>query len=554
MPEHTSQARSPGDHQKNKKYIFKTDPWAHQLEALKRSWDKTFFALLCDYGTGKTKIVIDNAAILYEYNLITALMVIAPNGVHEDWIIDHVPKHLPDRIAHIDRSWTGSTSQKFKASLEEFWEPRNTNKLKIFTINVEALQTSSRARAFCKNFLLAFPSFLAVDESTRIKTPSAKRAKFVVNTLGKLAQYRRTMTGNEITRSPFDVYMPYLFLDQNFWHPIPNFHVFKHRYGEWKTGYTYRKSVKVDLTCSFCSEDISEIKLKRLSDRLFPVCPLCSKVIPVEEVPGKARKIINDNGKFEYPTLINYKNLEELRARTRECSYIIKAEECQDLPPKIYKPIYTQMNEEQIQVYKELKTKLITEYKGTELTVTHKIALSVRFQQIVGGFFPETEEPLGDTNPKIERLLYDLEDVDCPDPLIIWAVFKPELRALYSALRKEYNAPVALYYGETPKPERLRIREDFQAGKYKFLVANPSTAGTGLNLQRAYIQYFFSNSNNAEDRWQSEKRTHRGEQTKTCFYKDVFIRGTIDDTIRKANEEKKALAEFFREKPLEKLF
>ena len=47
-------------------YKFKTKPYAHQLKALKRSWDKEYFAYFMEMGTGKSKVLIDNASMLYD--------------------------------------------------------------------------------------------------------------------------------------------------------------------------------------------------------------------------------------------------------------------------------------------------------------------------------------------------------------------------------------------------------------------------------------------------------------------------------------------------------
>lgn len=550
MQKNINAGRSP-DAPKKAKYKFKTQPWKHQREALIASWDKEYFALLCDYGTGKTKIIIDTAGILYEQNMLSALFIIAPNEIHERWLSEQIPQHLPDRIQHIKVAWTGATTKKFKESLERFWQKKYENYLKIFSINIESLQSSKRAKNFSKNFLASFPSLLAIDESTRIKSSSAKRTQFIINHLSELAKYRRTLTGNEVTRSPFDVYSPYRFLKRSFWLPsLPDYHTFKHRYGKWKTNFTYRKSAKLKkpFTCPSCRAAIHEIKI----EMGFGICPACRGVIR-EGLPEKVQKLIDNNGKFEYPKIIGYHNLEELRKKTQAHSYLIRKEECMDLPPKIYQPLYTEMNDEQRRIYKELKKQLATEYQGAELSVPNKIALTMRFQQIVGGFFPETGAPIGDINPKLERLLYDLEDIDTADPIIIWSRFTAELQAIAAELRKNYDKKVALYYGDTPKPERQKIISGFQEGKYGFFVANPQTAGTGLNLQRAYIHYYYSNSFNSEDRWQSEDRSHRGEQKNTCLYKDIFIKGTVDDTIKEANDKKKKLADFFRTRNLEEV-
>ena len=42
---------------------------------------------------------------------------------------------------------------------------------------------------------------MAIDESTTIKNPNAKRTKNIVG-IGKFATYRRILTGSPVTKSP----------------------------------------------------------------------------------------------------------------------------------------------------------------------------------------------------------------------------------------------------------------------------------------------------------------------------------------------------------------
>ena len=59
-------------------YKFKTKPYGHQLDALNASWDKENFAYFMEMGTGKSKVLLDNAAVLYDKGLINGLLLIAP--------------------------------------------------------------------------------------------------------------------------------------------------------------------------------------------------------------------------------------------------------------------------------------------------------------------------------------------------------------------------------------------------------------------------------------------------------------------------------------------
>ena len=63
-------------------YKFKTQPYKHQLDALQDSWDKENFAYFMEMGTGKSKVLLDNAAMLYDKGKINGLLIIAPKGVY----------------------------------------------------------------------------------------------------------------------------------------------------------------------------------------------------------------------------------------------------------------------------------------------------------------------------------------------------------------------------------------------------------------------------------------------------------------------------------------
>ena len=52
-------------------YKFKTNPYAHQIKALEKSWNKEVYALFMEMGTGKSKVLIDNISMLYDRGKIT---------------------------------------------------------------------------------------------------------------------------------------------------------------------------------------------------------------------------------------------------------------------------------------------------------------------------------------------------------------------------------------------------------------------------------------------------------------------------------------------------
>ena len=89
-------------------YKFKSKPYAHQLKALERSWEKENFAYFMEMGTGKSKVLIDNCAMLYDKGNINGLLLIAPKGVYKNWYEAEIPKHLPDHIEKKIVLWKSS--------------------------------------------------------------------------------------------------------------------------------------------------------------------------------------------------------------------------------------------------------------------------------------------------------------------------------------------------------------------------------------------------------------------------------------------------------------
>ena len=67
------------------KYKFKTKPYGHQMTALEKSWNRETYAYFMEMGTGKTKVLIDNIAMLYDRGKIDGALIISPKGVMGTW-------------------------------------------------------------------------------------------------------------------------------------------------------------------------------------------------------------------------------------------------------------------------------------------------------------------------------------------------------------------------------------------------------------------------------------------------------------------------------------
>ena len=221
-------------------YKFKTKPYKHQLTALEKSWNKETYAYFMEMGTGKTKVLIDNMSMLYDKGKIDGALIIAPKGVVKTWYEQELPTHLPKHIENVTVLWQPNITKTQQEKLESLFEIETA--LHILIMNVEAFSTDKGVN-FASKFLNSHKCLMAIDESTTIKNPAAKRTKSIVG-LSKNSKYRRIMTGSPITKNPLDLYSQCEFLDP-YLLDFTSYYAFRNRYAEMKTMHLRGRSIQV---------------------------------------------------------------------------------------------------------------------------------------------------------------------------------------------------------------------------------------------------------------------------------------------------------------------
>ena len=158
-------------------YKFKTKPYAHQMTALEKSWNKESYAYFMEMGTGKTKVLIDNLAMLYDKGKVNGALIVAPKGVVGTWYTNELPTHLPSHIENVTVLWQANITKKQQDSLDTLFEEGEG--LHIIIMNVEALSTD-KGMNFANKFLSCHRTIMAIDESTTIKNPQASRTRNIL--------------------------------------------------------------------------------------------------------------------------------------------------------------------------------------------------------------------------------------------------------------------------------------------------------------------------------------------------------------------------------------
>ena len=454
------------------KFNYKTKPYEHQHEALLRSYDKTNFGYFMEMGCGKSKVLIDNVVWLYEQGKIDTAVIVAPKGVYRNWEISEIPTHLPENIEHEVYVWTPSPNKYQAKRLEASIEERD--KLRILLVNAEGFATPKVSK-FVDYFTRGASFLLAVDESTTIKNPKAKRTKALV-ALGKAASYRRILTGSPVTKSPMDLYAQCGFMDKALL-GFESFYSFQGRYAITRT--------------------------QRM-------------------------------GGHSFQQIVGYRNLDELSTKLEKFSYRVTKDEALDLPDKIYTVRHVSLTDDQIKHYMSLKNAAIALLDDGDLVSAPAVMTQLlRLQQVLCGHLMTDDGDLVEIKTRrIDALLETIEEMS--GKVIIWSRFRYDIRNIEAALKKAYGSDSTVnYYGDTSDEDRQKAIQDFQFGDARFFVANPQTAGYGLTLTAATNVIYYANDFNLETRVQSEDRCHRIGQKNTVTYVDFVSKGTVDEHIVK---------------------
>lgn len=471
------------------RYVFKTTPYVHQVKALKKllstGWGG---ALLMEPRTGKTKVALDYASILHERGHVNRVIIFCPVGVMGVWEAE-IPKHCPvkHRITLWDKSgrkendlprfgkdvldfvivnydaastppdWRRSRKRGYKGKIAMFIKDPVTDR------NVEVLpgkdgkypEDSFRLRSRNRGGRYAFrdkiegwsPQLVILDESHRIKSPTAKKS-LMLHRLGPKVPFRVIMTGTVVTKKKriYDVFSQWRFLN-----PMR----FRHR------------GMMVPLNFTEFKEEYS---------------------------------VIRRMGEMGYPKWVRNKNEDRLHKLIHKDAFSVLREDCFDMPPLTEQLIPVHLDES-AEAYDQMAEDMVARIKTGEITEA-SIALvqGLRLRQLSGGLArtqPTKEHPKGRLviigREKLQTIEDRLEDLmEAGEHVIIGASFRADIRRI-SKLCKKRGWKSWVVMGGVKVSERTRIVREFEQNpEGGVFIGNPAAASEGIDLRSSAILIWYS--------------------------------------------------------------
>jgi SNF2 family DNA or RNA helicase len=373
--------------------------------------------------------------------------------------------------------WQSNITKTQQEKLESLFEIETA--LHILVMNVEALSTEKGVK-FASKFINSHKTLMAIDESTTIKTPTARRTKNIIG-LGKESKYKRIMTGSPITKNPLDLYTQCEFLDP--WLlDFASYYAFRNRYAEMKTMHLRGRSIQV---------------------------------------------------------VAGFQNLGELSDKVKDFSYRVLKEDCLDLPPKNFVKRHISLTSDQKKVYEQMKKHAIAMLNKKVTTTVTVLTQLMRLHQITCGYVTADDGTIQEVESnRLNELMSVLEETE--GKVIIWANYQFSVSDIIKKITKVYGPDSYVhYYGLTPQEDRQDFIRKFQNDpKCRFIIGTPQTGGYGITLTQANTVIYYSNGYDLEKRLQSEDRAHRIGQKKNVTYIDIIAEDTIDEKIVEALRSK----------------
>lgn len=450
----------------------------YQAKANRLMYGRKAFALLMAMRTGKTKVALDDFGTMELEGKAQDLLVIAPAGVYRTWetaVKEHVSLDLQKRL--LIHTWKAGKAKAAWPFLKALSSPR------LLLMNVEALSRPGEARVVATEFVRQRKAVIAIDESTVIKNPQAKRTKFVNEALAPLASYRRILSGLVTPRSPLDLFAQFEFLDWNIL-GFRSYYAFRRRY-------TIPRFIQVGG------------RTQEIFDQM---------------APGAA---------------------EELHALIEDHSFRVPFRP--NIPPT-YSIREVSLTKEQEKAYKELKEYATTQLEsGSHVTSTLVISQMLRLHQILCG---HVKDENGNEHEIPERRTEELLDLldEYDGKAVIWCSYDHDIKKVSAALEKKFNVQVARFWGGNLSTREIEERDFKTKAKCPYMVATPDAGGRGRTWDVADLVVYYSSKNNLEHRDQSEQRVQGVDKKRPVDYVDLIVPNTVEMKFLEALRNKIEMA------------
>jgi len=191
-------------------------------------------------------------------------------------------------------------------------------------------------------------------------------------------------------------------------------------------------------------------------------------------------------------------------------------EECLDLPPMVYVNREVEMTRQQTKYYKELKSKMVMQAAGEQITAANAAVNMNKLLQIsAGAVYTDKGGALEFDIKHRYKVLREVID-ESSKKVLVFVPFKHVIDILTNRLRDE-GITTEVIRGDVSAPKRTDIFKRFQEQEDpKVLVIQPQAAAHGVTLTAANTVVWWGPTSSLETYLQANARVHRSGQDHKC--------------------------------------
>lgn len=441
-----------------------------------------------EMSTGKTKVALDWAGIGFHNTGTRRVVVVAPLSVLGVWP-RQIRQHLQTAATPVRIFRIPSTTSNRRVQmLKRITTVRDDNVLTFIIINYEALWRENDRGTSVQALLSRWKPDLIIFDESHRIKNSTSRQSKAAWKIAMASRERLLLTGTSISKSPLDVFGQFRAANSEVFGT--NWYKFRAEYG------VYSQFIKY--------------KLK------------------------------------------GYRNLPDLIGKVRRNAYIIKREQCLDLPPKLFETVPVQLSEVEKNYYNQMVREAIIEIEGTHATAAIVLAKALRLRQITSGFVKDVDKNIRVFgNSKLNVCMDLLDDlVEEDHKVVVYFEFLNDIKRVSEQLGKR-KVRHHILSGSVPPEKRDSLMADFQRNPNTMVfLAQIQTGSEGIELYAADTVIYYSLTHNAVHYWQSQDRVNRlGQTASKVMYYHLAAPKSIDEVMIKAHENRLDVANTILHKP-----
>lgn len=487
---------------------FKSKPFAHQLEGVRKLVQFPSFALYDEMGAGKSKQVVDAACVLAAAGKIDTVVVITPASVRRVWLneeMGEIKKH----------AWLRSAVYDFHAKVKAAWCDVGNWEIAWLVTNYELLRQDKHLERLMEA-IAGRKVLLVLDESSYVKSRTAAQTKAALK-LRSVCARCVLLNGTPITNNPLDLWAQFLVLDKAILQKrFHNYFFFRSEFAE--LGGWHNKQVIRWKRLDHLQKLLAPFVLRRLKKDCLDLPP---KLFTQREVP------------LSSDTWARYKELRD------ECIISLGTDD------RLVEPNTASRVLRLCQLTSGHVGHLPPPPPGWDPAT----ATAEELAALVGN----TASMITDlSTEKIDWAVRYITEESTAPAIIVWCRWRRERERLFAALVPFVGKIRAfqLFGGQSKDLREEAVREfgtSYTGLGRLVLLAQPQAGGLGLTLVAATEVVYLSNDWNLGVRLQSEDRCHRLGQAHPVTYVDVIATGpkgqkTVDSVVVKALRTKQDLA------------